>query len=87
MSVRRWSSPVIEIVKVVLVDDQLNEFEGCDDGKDRARNGDDHMIRKTLNHGENAAVPLLRGLAYVVGNTGDLGIYLVEQPRQVIHNS
>ena len=77
----------IEIVKVVLVDDQLNEFERCDDGENCARNGDDHMIRKTLNHGENAAVPLLRGLAYVVGNTGDLGIHLVEQPRQVIHNT
>ena len=70
----------IEIVNVVLVNDHLNEFERCDDGKDRARNGDDHMIRKTLNHGENAAVPLLLGLAYVVGNTGDLGIHLVEQP-------
>ena len=64
----------IEIVKVVLVDNHLNEFERCNDGENRARNGDDHMIRKPLNHGENAAVPLLRVLAYVVGNTGDLGI-------------
>ena len=77
----------IEIVKVVLVDDHLNEFERRDDGENRARNGDDHMIRKPLNHGENAAVPLLRGLAYVVGNAGDLGIHLSNSPGQVIHNT
>ena len=74
-------------MKVVLVDNHLNEFEGCDNGENRARNGDDHIIRKTLNHGKNAAVPLLRGFAYVVGNAGDLGIHLIEQPGQVIHDA
>ena len=50
-------NPGVKVVKVVLLDDELDQLVAHDKGENNARDGDDHRLRKIADHVEDAAVP------------------------------
>ena len=75
--------PGVEVVKVVLFYDELDELIAHDKGEDDAGDGDDHGLREAADHVENTAVPRGGRHAHLPGNLAHLGIQGIKHPGQV----
>ena len=75
--------PCVEIVKVVLLDDELDQLVAHDKGEDDAGDGNDHRLREVADHVENAAVPCSGRHAHLPGDLAHLGIQGIKHPGQV----
>ena len=75
--------PGVEIMHVVLIHDDADEFHGHDQRQNDTGYGQDHVVGKVLNHTEDSAVPALRGLTDLHRNISDLRIHRVHHPCQV----
>ena len=77
----------VEVVHIVLFHDHVNQLIAHHKGENGRRNGDDHRFGQVLQHGENAAVPVLRGTAHIRRDFPDFGIDRVKQAGQVAHDT
>ena len=75
--------PGVEVVKVILLDNELDQLITHDKGEDDAGDGDDHRLREIADHVENAAVPRRGRHAHLPGNLAHLGIQGIKHPGQV----
>ena len=75
--------PGVEVVKVVLFYDELDELIAHDKGEDDAGDGDDDGLREAADHVENAAVPRRGRHAHLPGDLAYLGIQGIKHPGQV----
>ncbi|MBM6976549.1 hypothetical protein H9X99_11910 [Intestinimonas butyriciproducens] len=76
-------NPGVEVVEVVLLDDELDQFVAHDEGEDNARDGDDHRLREVADHVEDAAVPDGGRHADLPGNLAHLCVQGIKHPGQV----
>lgn len=72
---------------VVLFHHQLQKLHRHHDGEDHARNGQNHLIGQAADHTIHAAVPRLWRRADLSGDSGHLGVHLIEQPLKVSHDA
>ena len=79
--------PGFEVMHVVLFHHQLQKLHRHHDGEDHARDGQNHLIGQAADHAVHAAVPRLRRRADLSGDSGHLGVYLIEQPLKVSHDA
>ena len=49
--------PGINVMKIIPVDDHLDELVGHHKGKDHARDGDDDAFGEAADHGKDAGIP------------------------------
>ena len=76
----------VKIVHVVLFHDHFNQLIAHHQGENGRRNGDNDRFGQALQHGKNAAVPVLRGAAHIRCDFPNLGIHSAKKPRQVSFN-
>ena len=76
-------NPCVEIVKVVLLDDELDQLVAHDKGEDDAGDGNDHRLREVADHVENAAVPCSGRHADLPGDLTHLCVQGIKHPGQV----
>ena len=69
----------VEVVHIVLFHNHVNQLIAHHKGENGRRNGDDHRFGQVLQHGKNAAVPVLRGTAHIRRDFPDFGINCVKQ--------
>ena len=72
---------------IVLFHNHVDQLIAHHKGENGRRNGDDHRFGQVLQHGENAAVPVLRGTAHIRRDFPDFGIDCVKQAGQVAHDT
>ena len=77
----------VEVVHIVLFHNHVDQLIAHHKGENGRRNGDDHRFGQVLQHGENAAVPVLRGTAHIRRDFPDFGIDCVKQAGQVAHDT
>ncbi|MPN23234.1 hypothetical protein SDC9_170622 [bioreactor metagenome] len=77
----------IEVVHVVLFHNHFNQLIAHHQGENRRRNGDNDRFGQGLQHGKNAAVPVLRRAANIRCDFPDFGIDCVKQAGQVAHDT
>lgn len=72
---------------IVLFHNHVDQLIAHHEGENGRRNGDDNRFGQVLQHGENAAVPVLRGTAHIRRDFPDFGIDCVKQAGQVAHDT
>ena len=77
----------VEVVHIVLFHNHVDQLIAHHEGENGRRNGDDNRFGQVLQHGENAAVPVLRGTAHIRRDFPDFGIDCVKQAGQVAHDT
>ena len=55
----------VQLVQIIFINNHADKLITKNIGNDKPRNGDDHIFRQGFYHGKYAAVPALRGLAYL----------------------
>ena len=76
-------NPGVEVVKVIFLDDELNQLVAHDEGEDNARDGDNHRLREIANHVEDAAVLGGGRHADLPGDLAHLCVQGIKHPGQV----
>ena len=73
----------LKIMHIVLVDEQLNEFQAHDECQDDTGDRYNDVLGQAPDHVENIAVPSLRGLAYSRCNIRNTCIDAVKESGQI----
>ena len=81
------NDPRVQLGKVVMIRDQLDQFITGDKRQDHARNGQDHRLGDVPDHGKNRGREVRGGGAYLPRDTLHLFIHGIEEGRQVPHTA
>ena len=79
--------PCVDVVEVISVCDKLDQLQRHDEGEDHAGDGQYHVVREGADHAVNAGVPRLRGAADVSRRLRDLGVDVIKEAGEVVHDA
>ena len=79
--------PCVDVVEVISVCYELDQLQCHHKGEDHACNGQYHVVREGADHAVNAGVPRLRGAADVSRRLRDLGVDVIKEAGQVVHDA
>ena len=79
--------PCVDVVEVIAVRDKLYQLQRHHKGENHACNGQDQVVREGADHAVNAGVPRLRGAADVSRRLRDLGVDVIKEAGQVVHDA
>ena len=74
-------------MEVIAVRDKLDQLQRHHKGEDHACNGQDQVVREGADHAVNIGVPRLRGAADVSRRLRDLGVDVIKEAGEVIHDA
>ena len=79
--------PCVDVVEVIAVRDKLYQLQCHDEGEDHAGDGQYHVVREGADHAVNIGVPRLRGAADVSRRLRDLGVDVIKEAGEVVHDA
>ena len=79
--------PCVDVVEVIAVRDKLYQLQCHHKGEDHAGDGQDQVVREGAYHAVNIGVPRLRGAADVSRRLRDLGVDVIKEAGEVVHDA
>ena len=79
--------PCVDVVEVIAVRDKLDQLQRHHKGENHACDGQDQVVREGAYHAVNIGVPRLRGAADVSRRLRDLGVDVIKEAGEVIHDA
>ena len=79
--------PCVDVVEVISVCYELDQLQRHHKGEDHAGDGQYQVVRERADHAVNAGVPRLRGAADVSRRLRDLGVDVIKEAGEVVHDA